>query len=979
MLVAVTLSLSLFVLPWIWLSVTTAAEQTPEIRTLREWIVEMKESPKGPFSNIRWFCNDGTVLPPRPYACRPHGGGHQHGEWSQRTKELRAAGYKIANFLAGLDPEGFREDPDYESIYKQMLVEHFLIAQDDGWILRKARFYRGAYQSEGEAAGGRALLRSLLADPEWLTKSFLPLREGVRLLPHGRETKSVAEVRQRASQLSKKDRGFTELKNKIHSKPQLEDAVQVRRYAANISDPALRDEFHELATFIEAVYTPLQPGDSIGSLIDKFANRLGQSSLGRACRAAAVVLNTAKQPGERLVALSTLLVALRDALTSIRGTALRLDAVDLSLALEQEYFRTATLLRDSLPHATRQQRVEWLKSAAATLYGTGLLSAREWQALKETFARLQHERVSLRTYKDSLDYLARVPGWANGAMRFHFGPTMTKWATIEPLAKLFVQDRLRGSPLLFYSDVLDTLLRDANQLAGVSNQLFGKNIGTGLRSLNPGLARGTLRLSPVEDQPFDRQGIYLLPETTAELPPVAGILTAGEGNPLSHVQILARNLGIPNVAVDDYLIPELAKHRGKRVILAVSPEGSVLLDEDRGQWDEAFEKEPMEPDTVIRPDLDKLDLSHRELTPTSRIRASDSGRIVGPKAAKLGELYHYYPEAVAEGLVIPFGVFRELLHQPMPGEGKSVFNWMVDQYERLAMMPQGSPERAKATQAFRRRLERWILQADPGPDFKRNLRANMEKVFGPDGSYGVFVRSDTNVEDLPGFTGAGLNRTVPNVVGFENIVRAISLVWASPFSERAFAWRQSHMEQPQHVYPAVLLMRSVPVEKSGVLVTQDIDTGRQNWLSVAVNEGVGGAVDGQAAESLRINLANGETLLLAQATAPVQRVLQPNGGIAKVPVTGESEVLRPNEISSLVAFAQDLPQRFPKLKNASGATVPADIEFGFLDGKLMLFQIRPFLESPRARSSRLLQSLDRNMKTLDAITVSMNTIPKGGS
>ena len=62
-----------------------------------------------------------------------------------------------------------------------------------------------------------------------------------------------------------------------------------------------------------------------------------------------------------------------------------------------------------------------------------------------------------------------------------------------------------------------------------------------------------------------------------------------------------------------------------------------------------------------------------------------------------------------------------------------------------------------------------------------------------------------------------------------------------------------------------------------------------------------------------------------------------------------------------------------------GGRLPADIEFGFLDGKLMLFQIRPFLESPRARSSSLLQSLDRNMKDLDSITVSMKKIPEGGS
>ena len=55
-------------------------------------------------------------------------------------------------------------------------------------------------------------------------------------------------------------------------------------------------------------------------------------------------------------------------------------------------------------------------------------------------------------------------------------------------------------------------------------------------------------LQRLED--FLSDGIYVVPETVADLPPLAGILTAGPGNPLSHVQLLARNLGIPNVAVD---------------------------------------------------------------------------------------------------------------------------------------------------------------------------------------------------------------------------------------------------------------------------------------------------------------------------------------------------------------------------------------------------------------------------------------------
>ena len=69
------------------------------------------------------------------------------------------------------------------------------------------------------------------------------------------------------------------------------------------------------------------------------------------------------------------------------------------------------------------------------------------------------------------------------------------------------------------------------------------------------------------------------------------------------------------------------------------------------------------------------------------------------------------------------------------------------------------------------------------------MRARLKQEFVTGGIFhGVFVRSDTNAEDLPQFTGAGLNLTVPNVVGAGEIEQALKDVWASPFSERAYDW-----------------------------------------------------------------------------------------------------------------------------------------------------------------------------------------------
>jgi len=238
------------------------------------------------------------------------------------------------------------------------------------------------------------------------------------------------------------------------------------------------------------------------------------------------------------------------------------------------------------------------------------------------------------------------------------------------------------------------------------------------------------------------------------------------------------------------------------------------------------------------------------------------------------------------------------------------------------------------------------------------------------------VRSDTNVEDLPGFTGAGLNLTMPNVIGFDHLLHAINKVWASPFTRRAFSWRQSHMDQPQYVYPSILLLRSVANDKSGVMVTENIDTGERNVLSVAVNEGVGGAVDGQSAESLRINMDDASVRVLATATAPLRRLPSPQGGLVKLPVSGSETLLQPDEIKQLIQFARELPQKFPSIVDDAGNPAPADVEFGFLDGELHLFQLRPFLQSHKVQGTDYLINMDKALYTTANIRVDMNGVPE---
>ena len=115
--------------------------------------------------------------------------------------------------------------------------------------------------------------------------------------------------------------------------------------------------------------------------------------------------------------------------------------------------------------------------------------------------------------------------------------------------------------------------------------------------------------------------------------------------------------------------------------------------------------------------------------------------------------------------------------------------------------------------------------------------------------------------------------------------------------------------------------------------------------------------------------------MLAQATAPWRRVLRSTGGMDKEPIKSDGIVLGPDEIQQLTILAQDLPQRYPSILDADGNPAPADIEFGFVKGKLQLFQIRPFLESAQARGNDYLNDLDKNMMSQLNQTVKLDERP----
>ena len=87
-------------------------------------------------------------------------------------------------------------------------------------------------------------------------------------------------------------------------------------------------------------------------------------------------------------------------------------------------------------------------------------------------------------------------------------------------------------------------------------------------------------------------------------------------------------------------------------------------------------------------------------------------------------------------------------------------------------------------------------------------------------------------------------------------------------------------------------------------------------------------------------------------------------------------MLQEGEIAQLVTLAAEVPQRFPTLRDDSGGSVAADIEFAFRNGRLTLLQMRPFVESSSAQRSRYLSELDARSAAHGSQTVKLDAKPE---
>jgi len=414
--------------------------------------------------------------------------------------------------------------------------------------------------------------------------------------------------------------------------------------------------------------------------------------------------------------------------------------------------------------------------------------------------------------------------------------------------------------------------------------------------------------------------ILVLDEVPVQLPPVAGIITSQPSTPLSHINLLAKGWGIPNAYIKN--AKELFKpYDTYWVTFETLRENYKIKRADNDQLRDYVRREKERAD-LVKP---RSDLSEKRLLSLAEQR-SRSSIAFGGKSANLGEVLNAKLPGiiVPGGFTIPFYYYDEFINRN--GLDETIRDLFDDQ--KFIHDP-----------AYRRQRLIELRQKIEGAEFDPELRRMvLAKVALEYAGKGLFVRSSSNSEDLPNFSGAGLYTTVPNVRGEQQLIDAIKKVWASLWNFEAYEARERSAVAHSMVYMAVLIQEGINSESSGVMISTDpFDNENKGAIYISAKRGLGiKVVEGQRiAEQIIFRPRTNAIQVLTRSAEDSLLTFDENGGVKEVPIEGDRVVLTDEVIRRLVRAAT-------AIKRVFGAR-DQDIEWAYMKGQIYIVQSRPFI------------------------------------
>jgi rifampicin phosphotransferase len=438
------------------------------------------------------------------------------------------------------------------------------------------------------------------------------------------------------------------------------------------------------------------------------------------------------------------------------------------------------------------------------------------------------------------------------------------------------------------------------------------------------VAKGLGRIHIIEDLnehvEIGFNEILVLKEVPLSLPPVAGVIVSKPSTPLSHINLLVKGWKVPNAYIKN--ADELLKdYNGWWVDFETFQDHYTIKRADLKEIDE-YQK-------TLKVHLDlmtpRFNLGERRLLDLYEQRARQADAY-GGKSANLGEVAH----ANLPGIVVPkgFGI-PVYYYDQFIKENKledAIYEMMNDQ--KFVHDP-----------AYRRqRLSEMRERIKAGKVSPALREAVLKKVHAEYAGKGLFVRSSSNVEDLPNFSGAGLHDTVPNVKGDEQLIDAIKTVWASLWNFDAYEARERAGVDHSKSFMAVLVQEGINADSAGVMITTDpFDSDDRGGIYISAKRGLGiKVVEGKKVAEQIIYMPTANSVkVLTRSDEDSLLTFDEHGGVKEVPISGDRAVLTDDVVRRL-AHAASL------IKGVFGGR-EQDIEWVYMSGQVYIVQSRPYV------------------------------------
>ncbi|UIJ36130.1 phosphoenolpyruvate synthase [Allobranchiibius sp. GilTou73] len=326
---------------------------------------------------------------------------------------------------------------------------------------------------------------------------------------------------------------------------------------------------------------------------------------------------------------------------------------------------------------------------------------------------------------------------------------------------------------------------------------------------------------------------------------------------------------------------------------------------------------------------------------------------VGGKNASLGEMVSNLADAgvrVPDGFATTAEAYRRFLGETGLADR---INALLDDLD-----VDDTRELARVGDQIRTSVE----EQDFPKDLEDDIRTAYEKLVGDDDEPSWAVRSSATAEDLPDASFAGQQETFLNVKGIDNVLRAIKLVFASLYNDRAISYRvHSDFDHASVALSAgVQKMVRSDIGSSGVMFTIDTESGFSDAVFITSSYGLGeavvqGAVNPDEFYVYKPALRAGKPAVLKRGlgSKATKMVYTKDATVGKTIEFVDVDEKERGRLSLTDDEVQELATHALKIEEHYGR--PMDIEWGKdgVDGKLYVLQARPETVKSRQAGSTL--------------------------